>query len=101
MSAVETTEEQGDIGQLELYYKAVGAGRPVIIVTKAPWYKELAGVIGALAWASMIGLFTYALAMPGRTVLEEWWYMIVLFAIAMACSGFREQSPRINMEREG
>lgn len=100
MSVEEDVKKQGVTGQSELYYNAVQAGRPVVIVTKAAWYKELAGIVGAFAWVSLIGLWTYALAMPGRTILEEWWYLATLLVVALICSALREQSPRINAEKE-
>lgn len=99
MNAGEGANKSQGTGQSEAYYKAIEGGRPVIIVTKAAWYKELSGVVGFLAWTALVVTWAYALVSPGRTFMEEWWYLLALVAVGLTCAALREQSPRINTER--
>jgi len=71
--------------------------QPVVVVTKAAWYKELAGVVGFIAWAALVALLVWAVVTPDRQIIE-WWYLLGILSIALAGSMYRSTSSRVNTE---
>jgi len=77
--------------------RSISSTEPVVVVTKAAWYKELAGVVGAAAWLALIGLFVWAVITPERQIIE-WWYELGILTIALSSSMYRSMSSRVNAE---
>lgn len=69
----------------------------VIMVTKASWYKEAAGVVSVAGWLSLIFLWTHALLT--RTDLEQWYYLFPLVVVSLAAAMFRQNSVKVELEK--
>ena len=71
----------------------------VSLVTKAPWYKEAAGVVGVLTWLVIVGIFAW-LVITGREIDGFMAVQIfVLVAIGTYTGLSRASNPKITTKR--
>jgi hypothetical protein len=68
-----------------------------IIISRKAWYKEVAGVISAIAWLTIIGLNTWAIVLDIR--LSNPIYLLVIYVIAVAASLARNIPSNIDIDK--
>jgi hypothetical protein len=71
----------------------------VILISKAPWYKEAAGFVAVMGWLLFLGLMAYGIVTESR-LPGQWWYMLSLATTNTVASIFRWASGRISVESE-
>ena len=68
-----------------------------MLLSKAPWYKEVAGFVAVVSWLAIIGLNTWAIVVD--TTIPRPYYLVILYAVALGASVLRNASPRVTLEK--
>ena len=96
MTARQDAKEKSTTNEWASLLNDVDTIGKVTMITKAPWYKEAAGVVAVFSWLSIIGLYIYAVATD--TFLRQWWYVLAIFTIAIYASALRNSTPKFGID---
>lgn len=68
----------------------------LVLISKAPWYKEASGVLAVASWLALLGVWTWAMV---TGTMIDWWYLVVVTVIAVISSMLRGTSANTSVEK--
>ena len=69
----------------------------IIIVSKAPWYKEASGTVAVVGWAVVLLLLAYAIV--ANVQLEQWYWLLAIVVISLTAGSIRTGSTRVELDK--